>query len=282
MKRFIVILLLLGIIASLAYRIDAQKSPHELIGELMYFPSGFALRAVSMGFSAPLADLVWLRFIQYYGEHRLTDARFELMYHILDILTTLDPRFLYAYTLGGLMLTHDAQRPDQAQLLVKKGMIENPEDWRIPFIYAFLSYVFLQEYSTARTYFHLAAQKPGAPDMPKRWHAFVTYYKLGELRTGLALWLDLYNSTENPEEKEIARFYIEKIRMKLDIEYLTKKIEEFNETHNRIPYRLSELVMSGLIDSIPAEPHGGKYYIRERQVCSTWEDDLARKRSEQH
>lgn len=279
MKKFLFILLLVLLIASLAYRIDTRKSPHELIGELMYFPSGVALRAVSMGFYAPLADLVWLRFIQYYGEHRMTNTRFELMYHILDILTTLDPRFLYAYTLGGLMLTHDAGRPDQAHTLLRKGMHENPDEWRIPFIYAFMNYVFLEEYDIARIYFGIAAQKPDAPDMPKRWHAFVTYYKLGDLETGLTLWIDFYNNTKNPEEKDIARYYIEKIKMKLDIAYLTKKVEYYSRKYGRPPYRLSELVTTGLIDSIPNEPHGGQYYIETHEVRSTWEGDLAERKS---
>ena len=278
MKKFIVILLFLLLIASLAYLIDSRKSPHELIGELMYFPSGVALRAGSMGYYAPLADLVWLRFIQYYGEHRLTDTQFELMYHILDILTTLDPGFLYAYTLGGLMLTHDAQRPDQAHALLKKGMHENPEEWRIPFMYAFMNYVFLQEYRVARTYFGIAAQKPDAPDMAKRWHAFVTYSKLGDLKTGLALWIDFYNDTKNPEEKSIARYYIEKIKMRLDMEYLTARIAEFQIRYGRQPYGLDELVTSALIDSLPREPHGGKYYIDEGGVRSTWEDSVEMKR----
>ena len=89
-KNIIVIILLLLLIVNFSYRIDLGKSPHELIGDLMYFPSGTALRALSMGFYAPLSDLVWLRFIQYYGEHRMSDAKFEFLYHILDILTTLD------------------------------------------------------------------------------------------------------------------------------------------------------------------------------------------------
>jgi hypothetical protein len=269
-KRIILVLLVLLIIAGLAYLTDTTRSPHELIGELMYFHSGTALRAASMGLYAPLADLVWLRFIQYYGEHRTTDTRFELMYHILDILTALDPRFLYAYTLGGLMLTHDANRPDQARQLLKKGMYENPDEWRIPFIYAFMHYVFLQDYDVSKTYFGLAAQKPNAPDMPKRWHAFVTYYKLGDLNAGLALWIDLYNNTKNPEEREIALYYIRKIRMRLDIEYLTNKIVEFNKKYGRMPYRLSELITSGLIDNIPPEPHDGQYYIEGNEVRSTW------------
>jgi hypothetical protein len=269
MKKYLFILLLVLLIASLAYRIDTRKSRHELIGELMYFPSGVALRAVSMGFYAPLSDLVWLRFIQYYGEHRLTDTKFELMYHILDILTTLDHRFYFAYSLGSLMLTHDAERPDQARQLLRKGIYANPDDWRLPFVYAFINYVFLNEYSTAQTYFRIAANKPNAPDRPKRWHAFVTYMKIGDLKTSLALWLDLYNTTDNLEEKAIAEIYIMSIKMKLDIEYLNDKVAQFNRQFGHMPSSLHQLVRTGIIDSLPEEPHGEKYLIRDGRVYST-------------
>lgn len=273
MKNIIVVILLLLLIANFAYRIDLKKSPHELIGELMYFPSGTALRALSMGFYAPLSDLVWLRFIQYYGEHRMTDVRFDLMYHILDILTTLDHRFLYAYSLGGLMLTHDAQRPDQARRLMKKGMMTNPDDWRLPFMYGFIHYVFLREYRIAQTYFRISSQKPNAPDTPKRWAAFVTYFRLGNLKTALALWIDLYNNTENPEEKMIAEKYIKKIKMKLDLELLNQRIEDFIQGQERRPYYLKELVSYGYLDSLPAEPHGGTYILKNNTVFSTREEN---------
>jgi hypothetical protein len=270
MNKFLIIFLLILLLAALAYRIDVKKTPHEMIGELMYFPSGYAVRAVSMGFQAPLADLVWLRFIQYYGQHRMTDARFELMYHILDILTTLDPKFIYAYTLGGLMLTHDAERPDQAGLLLKKGMLMRPDDWRLPFVYAFINCVFLNDYPTAKRYFGLSARKPNAPDTPKRWHAFVTYMKLGDLKTALALWVDYYNQTKNPEEKQIAEIYIKSIKMKLDIEYLSGKVNDFAKRFGRRPSVLSELVTSGMIESIPEEPHGERYFLKDNEVHSTW------------
>ncbi|MEO0162830.1 MAG: hypothetical protein ABIL74_11240, partial [candidate division WOR-3 bacterium] len=94
-RNLVLIILLLLLIVNFSYRIDLKKTHHELIGELMYFPSGLAVKALSLGFYVPLADLVWLRFIQYYGEHRMTDARFDLMHHILDILTTLDPYFVH-------------------------------------------------------------------------------------------------------------------------------------------------------------------------------------------
>lgn len=237
----------------------------------MYFPSGFALKALSMGLYAPLADLVWLRFIQYYGEHRMADAQFELMYHILDVLTTLDTRFAYAYTLGGLMLTHDAQRPDQARALLKKAMVSDPDEWRFPYMYGFVHYVFLKEYAVAQTYFRISAQKPNAPDMPRRWAAFVTYFKMGDLKASLTLWTDLYNSTENPEEKQIALYYIEKIKMELDIEFLNKKVTEFTTKMGRAPHRLRELMSHGFVESIPDEPHRAQYYVKDGKVYSTWQ-----------
>ena len=277
MKRYIYIVLLILLIANFSYRIDLKKSPHKLIGELMYFPSGVAVKALSMGFYAPLADLVWLRFIQYYGEHRMTDVRFELMYHILDILTTLDTRFVHAYNLGALMLAHDAQSPDQAFQLLKKAMYLNPEDWRYPFVYGFINYVFLAKYKVAEVYFRLAGQKPNATDMPKRWAAYCAYRKVGDLKTALALWLDLYNSTNNPEEKKIAEVYIKEIKMKLDIQFLNKKVKEFTEKFKHPPYGLRELVLNAIIDSIPTEPHGGKYYLSKGRVKSSWELRLKRR-----
>jgi hypothetical protein len=271
MKKILIVILLLLLVINFSYRIDLKKTPHELIGELMYFPSGIALRIVCMGYYGPLADMVWLRFIQYYGEHRMTDIRFDMMYHILDILTTLDSHFLYAYTLGGLMLTHDAQRPDQARDLLKKGMHSNPEDWRLPFIYGFIHYVFLSEYRIAQTYFRIAAQKPNAPATPQRWAAFTTYVKLGDLNTGLALWSDLYNTTQNPEEKAIALFYIKKITMLIHIRMLNEKIEDFHDQFRQYPHTLKQLVKHGLLDSIPSEPHGENYRLRGHKAFSTWD-----------
>ncbi len=271
MKKYIILVLLLVIVVNFAYRIDLRASPHERIAELMYFPSGIAVRALSVGMYAPLADLIWLRFIQYYGEHRMTDARFELMYHILDILTTLDTQFVYAYTLGGLMLTHDAERPDQAETLLKKGMLHNPDDWRYPWMYAFISYVFLKDYGVARTYFSLSSRKPGAPEMTKRWAAFVIYKKLGDLETALHLWRELYNATENPEEKEIAQVYIMRIQMELDLKNMNQQVVRFTNDRGRLPVSLRELVASSYLDSIPTEPHGERFVIRNGKVVTTWE-----------
>lgn len=277
-KPFIVIVLCLLIIAGLSYRIDQTKTEKGIIDELAYFPSGIGLKAISLGFYGPFADFVWLRFIQYFGQHRMSDRKYEYLFHIMDILTTLDPYFTHAYTLGALMLTNDANRPDQAKTLLFKGMRLNTDEWRYPFIYGFINYYFLEKYHAALTYFRLAAGKPGAPEMTKRWAAYVTYMKIGDLKTSLELWFDLYNSTENPEEKALAEIYIRKIKMKLDLEDLNDAIDKYEEKFNRLPEDLDDLVKGNVLDSLPREPHGKQYILLQNRAESTWELELPQNR----
>ncbi len=41
--------------------------------ELLYYPSGLMARRAALGYETAAADIAWLRGIQYYGEHRITD-----------------------------------------------------------------------------------------------------------------------------------------------------------------------------------------------------------------
>lgn len=274
-KKVIFIVLAFIALVNIAYRVDLKKGPYELVGELMYFPSGKALRALSLGFYGPLADYVWFRFIQYYGLHRQTDRQFEYMYHICDILTTLDPQYTFGYTLGALMLTHDAKRPDQAKALLTKGMRNNPDDWRYPFMYAFMHYALIGDYAVAQRYFFLSASKPNAPETPRRWAAFFMYKKIGDLETALVLWIDFYNSTDNALERQTAQIYINSITMELHEKLLNEKVTEFKARFHRYPENLEELVEKKIIGSIPVEPHGYDYVIQENIVRSTYERTIS-------
>ncbi len=272
MKKIVILMLILLLIVNFAYRADLEKPPDQLLGELMYFPSGQAVKAFSMGFHVLLADLIWLRFVQYYGEHRLTDTKFALMYHILDVLTTLDPYFVHAYTLGGLMLVQEAKMPDQANALLRKGMLAIPEDWRLPFVYGFMHYVDEIDYRVAAAYFRISAQKPNAPDMPRYFASYILSKKLGNLEAALSLWTYFHRISRNPEEKAIAKAKIDEIQSELNKRFLNVKLEEFERSFGYRPFYLSELVTRGFIDSIPSEPHGDEYtyVIRNGKVTSTW------------
>ena len=209
---------------------------------------------MTVGYDNLAADLVWLRAIQYYGEHRLTDLKFDYLGHIFDILTTLDSRFTSAYTFGSLLLADDANEPQRALDLLNKGIRNNPHDWGIPFTKGFIYYVFLKDYDRAGSSFRMASSIEGAPDMVARFASFA-FQKGGDRITAVNLWTELYNRSGNELEKLTAIRSIKGIL----IEILQEKVEEFRGRFGRFPSQLDELVDAGLVRRLPVPPDGDPF-----------------------
>jgi len=178
--------------------------------ELLYFPSGRLLRQAALGHEALLADIGWLRAVQYYGEHRKTDRRYPLMRHIFDVVTTLDPRFVNAYAFGGLVLAQDAGDLDAGVALLSKGIANNPEDWFLPFETGFLYYVAAKDMGRAAHFFRRAARLPGCPDYVARFAAFAAG-RAGDVETAVGLWREIARATPNAEIARMAEGKIQEL-----------------------------------------------------------------------
>lgn len=178
--------------------------------ELLYFPSGRFLRQAALGHETLVADLAWLRAIQYYGEHRKTDRRYPRLQHIFDVVTTLDPQFVNAYAFGGLVLAQDAGEVDAGLALIEKGMTQNPESWLLPFEAGFLYYVTVKDLKRASQCFARAARRPGCPDYVARFAAHTTA-EAGYTVIAIRLWREIARTTENAEIRRMAERKIEEL-----------------------------------------------------------------------
>ena len=52
------------------------------------------MRRLALGFDALLADIYWIRTVQYYGDAKLSTAEkkdYDLLYPLLDMTTTIGP-----------------------------------------------------------------------------------------------------------------------------------------------------------------------------------------------
>jgi hypothetical protein len=183
-------------------------------GELMYFPSGYLLRPMALGHSLTVADCLWLRAIQYYGEHRLTDNRFPMAGHVFTTITRLDPRFCEAYLFGGLVLAAEGGDRARGLALMKEGIAWNPERWELPFWTGFVYYMMKERDRDAAYYFARAARLPGAPGYVVRFAAHAKT-RSGDLVTALALWEDLLTSTTNPAMRTLAEQKMKEIQAEL-------------------------------------------------------------------
>ena len=185
-----------------AYKMEKQ--------ELFYYPAGPFLKEAVLGYDQAVSALTWLRAVQYYGEHARNDQEFDLLYHLCDITTDLDPHFEAPYTFGAFVLLTEGKRPSAGMKLLAKGRENNPESWRLHFETGFMYYIAWEDYPKAAHYFAAAAAMPGAPEYTNRFAAFVNY-RAGELETSLLPWKALAARTTNPKLREKALEKIEEL-----------------------------------------------------------------------
>ena len=196
-------------LSAIAYRALPAPRPLE---ELAYYPSGRHLMPATLGHPETAADLAWLRAVQYYGEHRITDNRFVRMEHVFDILTTLAPGYIPAYVFGGFALAQEGRDFPAAERLMLKGIEANPRSGTLQFELGFLYYVRPggRDLARAAQYFQLASYQPDAPPQARRFAAFARQNS-GDLYVSYALWQEIERSTRNPYLKDSAQRELRKI-----------------------------------------------------------------------
>src|SRR5438105_5763007 len=144
------VLALVAVLMTAAVQVEAlheRAYPLSDTGDdSMYLRSGRALRHMTITLNALAADMYWIRAIQYYGgiKRRLNAdpalppaaiaaAEYDQLYPMLDMTTSLDPRFKIAYRFGAVFLAeaypNGPGRPDLAVRLLEKGLREEPDKW---------------------------------------------------------------------------------------------------------------------------------------------------------
>src|SRR5438552_9399832 len=141
-------------------RARAALVPQEAAADLLYVQSPDVLTRASLSYTALVADLYWIRAVQYYGGMRLSNGekKYDLLYPLLDLTTSLDPRFDIAYRFGAIFLAEDypggAGRPDLAVALLEKGLRERPDKWEYMQDIGFVYYWWVHDYRTASDWFY--------------------------------------------------------------------------------------------------------------------------------
>jgi tetratricopeptide (TPR) repeat protein len=139
--------------------------------QILYVRSPETMRRMVLSYDALAADVYWIRAIQHFGSARLGAQRYELLYPLLDLATSLDPRFNIAYRFGSLFLAEPPPggpgRPDLAVALLRKGIKEMPHKWHYYQDAGFVYYFRYRDYETAAAWFKRASEVPGAPSFLK-------------------------------------------------------------------------------------------------------------------
>lgn len=257
---FSLIIILLIPIYILQVKIQTKKGIEQKIEEFSLLPQGEYLKPVVLEYEQLAGDIIWLKIIQIIGAETVTPNTYNWVYHALDVVTTLDPKFSYVYQLGGVTLAVLAQRPELSNKLLLKGYKENPEIWQIPFYIGFNYFFYLQDYKLAAEYMARASVLPGRPEyLPKL--AARLYVQSGSPDVAIEFLSRMYKESTDEKVRVNILNRLKEVIVERDIRMLEIVIRKYKEANSVYPADLKDLVTKGYIYNIPDEPFGGSYLI---------------------
>ncbi len=187
------------------------RAPHseDWAGARPVLPRAAILRPILLGFHPLVADLYWVRTIQYFGAHIQTDGEYPHLYALVDLVTSLDRHFVEAYQLGGLFLDIGKLFPE-AIAIYEKGIAANPDRWELPHDLGRLYFLDLKDDAQALRWWEVTDRLPGRPHYIPRFLARL-YAKTGSLETAFELWKAMYEGSDNEWVRKTAKQEVEKI-----------------------------------------------------------------------
>lgn len=245
------------------------RAPVERGETPLYVSSGPLLERLTLSYDALMADVYWIRAIQHFGGTRRSkdpDKRYDRLYPLLDLVTTLDPDFNIAFRFGSIFLAEaypdGPGRPDQAIALLQKGYEARPERWQYLQDIGFVHYWWLQDYQAAADWFLRASEVPGSSWWLETLAA-TTLAQGGDRDASRLLWQQLAgdDAADNEWLRQEAQRRLAQLAALDDIDGLSAAIDRFIGGGQTFPATWQRLVQAGVLPGIPVDPAGIPYEL---------------------
>jgi hypothetical protein len=274
----IALLLGLAVVAQLAR--DRLYPQNMVENRLLYVGSAKVMEKIGLSYDALLADVYWVRALQHYGRERLKpngEARYDLLYPMLDLTTTLDPRFIVAYRFGAIFLAEPhpggAGRPDLAIALLKKGIAATPGKWDYYHDIGFVYYWNLHDYKSAAEWFMRGGELPGAPWWLKTYAA-VMLTRGGDRQSSRFMWRQLGETADNDWLRQAAQLRLMQLDALDQIDALSRVVGEYARRTGNPPESWDQLVRAGFLRGVPVDPAGTPYVLDLGEVVISRDSKL--------
>ena len=249
---------MMGLLIALQVSLKPWQETDKKLERLLYLPDADYLKIASLGYRELIADLLWVQSIQVMGEKKVSESSGRWLYRALDIITTLDSKFVRAYEAGGLALTTLVVLPLESNQLMMKGMQHNPTEWKLPFLIGINYYYELYDDAKAAEYISQASRLRGAPSSLATLAANL-YVSGHSPQHAVDLLAALYEKTTDESAKKLLETRLKIVLTERDLYLLEQAIDRYRKQNGQYPPRLEAIVGAGLLPALPVEPSGGRY-----------------------
>jgi hypothetical protein len=266
-QYLVVIAVLLATAVGLQVWRDRGWKPYEPATPIMWLQAGPTMKRALLGFEALVADIYWIRAVVYFGRQGLAkdpNTNYDLLAPMLDLVTTLDPRFSVAYRFGAIFLSESPPdgpgRPDLAVNLLKRGADYSPEKWEYLHDIGFVYYWHERDFKQGAQWLERASEIRGAPFWLKSTAAHM-HSERGDRESARMLWQQIRDTADAEMVQKTADLRLAQFDAMDAIDKLNGVLLRFEAAANRMPTDWRELVAARLLRGIPLDPTGVPYEI---------------------
>ena len=251
-------------------------------GQILYLPNEKLLSHFTAGMDSIIADMLWLRCVQYTGEQLRGEHSFTWLQHMLETTVRLDPYFADVYRYGGMFLASLRADSDAGIDLLRQGIVVRPDAWELPYEMGMIYLLNRPDDPDARrraaAAFAMAAARPGAPAFVREVvGALSEEYDIGALEE--QMWANMLQS-DDKLLRDLAQQKWLLAQLREAAAKMTEVAQAYARAKGRPPRTLQELVDAGGLSALPEDPMGGAFIIGpDATVHSTSVlDDIAQRR----
>jgi hypothetical protein len=216
------------------------------------------VRAVDMGFHAPVASFAWIGTMP-----EILDLFFNgkpEYFSDLDFVTSVDPKMSYPYAFSVItvpLITSIPNAVQTANAIGERGLSVADPDWRIPFYIATNYYLELHDKADALRYYDIAARTPGVPSTTERF-AINFSIGFGSRDQTKSLWQTIRDTTNDEFTKARAQAYIDRLD---ELDYLEAAAKQYKAAYGMFPKTPDDLVAKHIISHLPQDPFGFSFLM---------------------
>jgi hypothetical protein len=257
-----------GVLVSLVVVVLTLTPPNTNIEKYTapLLPRASLLRIGGRAFLPLLADYYWLAAIQASGKAN-SEAEYRDLADYAQLITDLDPDFAYVYQFGGTMVPYNRGRETwvntrESTAILEKGVARFPNSVMLRTLLAYNYSVFQKEYERAAHILEETARLPGTP----RYLSLLAtrlYAQAGAFEAASAFADQFAATADDPDLRAAFEHRKKEIALERILQLLDRAVADFHQRIGRLPNDLNELVSSGTLESLPADPLEGDLYLGE-------------------
>lgn len=243
----------------------------KIFDKLGYTPQGDIYKSVLGEFRWFMGNYLSFKSIIYYGSKAeslkkgdLKGVEFYNLYRTIETSVKLNPYHEDTYYFSQAIFTWGIGRVKEVNALLEYILKYRKWDFQLPFFLGFNYSYFLKDYKMAGKYFKMAAEMTGSSlftNLAARY-----FYEGGETELGIIFLEAMYKNANNENVKKHYKLRLDALK---SIKLLEDTVKKFHEKMNRYPENIDELVEYNLLERIPEDPYGGKYFIDENKKIRT-------------